>query len=252
MQHTTFSLRSPSHVERCGLSIVELLVVLSVIAVVIAIAVPALSHHRESAIRTSCMSNLRQMHQLFTLYAASYRDQVPLGYRNSKQFNSMIYSATSPPDGNFVLLGLLYKEGLLDSPNVCFCPAETNQQLMHNTPSNPWPPGPDGDPTHNVHGGYGCRPMVEIPDDLSGRLPRLSHFREQAILADLVSVPQRVETRHRDGINVLYGNGAVHWVDLERFQAPLEACTSISFAGDFDDYQDELWEAIDLPPIMYR
>ncbi len=235
-----------------GFSLVELLVVLSVIALIVAIALPVLSHHRESAVRASCTSNLRQMHQLFTLYATSHREQVPLGYRHSKQFNSMIYSATSQPDGNFVLLGLLYKDGLLDSPSVCFCPAETNQQLMHNTAANPWPPGPKGDPTRNVHGGYGCRPQVEIHDDLSERLPRLSEFRENAILADLVSVPERVETRHRDGINVLYGNGAVHWVDLERFQEPLEACTSVSFTGEFDEYQDELWEAIDLPPIVYR
>ena len=31
-------------------------------------------------------------------------------------------------------------------------------------------------------------------------------------LADLTATPQRVDLRHRDGINVLYGDGAGRWV----------------------------------------
>src|SRR4051794_35381824 len=87
-------------------TLVELLVVIGIIAVLISILLPSLSKARESARRAACLSNLRQVHQAFVMYANENKERVPLGYRRGfKQFESMV-SAT--PGGKFCLFGILY------------------------------------------------------------------------------------------------------------------------------------------------
>ena len=72
-------------------TLVELLVVIGIIATLIAILLPSLARARQQAQRTACLSNLRQVHAALLFYAGDFRDQVPLGYRSAKQFNSMLF-----------------------------------------------------------------------------------------------------------------------------------------------------------------
>src|SRR5215213_10873059 len=81
-------------------TLVELLVVIGIIAVLVGILLPVMGKARESARRTACLSNLRQVHAIFYMYALENRDHVPMGYRRvspaalpAKGFNSMVYSA---------------------------------------------------------------------------------------------------------------------------------------------------------------
>jgi prepilin-type N-terminal cleavage/methylation domain-containing protein len=226
-----------------GFTLVELLVVIGIIALLIGVLLPALSRARESARKTACLSNLRQTHQFLVMYANDYRDRVPVGYRGTKQFNSMIYSGTA---GRFVLFGLLKVGGYMPEPQTYFCPAENDPRSMLGSEVNPWPPGPEGNPAVNVAAGYGFRPDVNIPDNpafWAGVLPRLTPFKSKAILADLTALPQRLGTRHRDGVNVLYGNGAAKWVPRDLFDDPLQLCTALNAAAN--PHQDEIWLRFD-------
>jgi len=60
-----------------GFTLVELLVVISIISLLIGISVPALSRARENARRAKCLSNVRQLRIALQLYADSHDGRVP-------------------------------------------------------------------------------------------------------------------------------------------------------------------------------
>jgi hypothetical protein len=211
---------------------------------------PALTKAQEASRRAACLSNLRQVHQAFAIYALENKDAVPLGHRSaSKQFNSMVFSFTT---GRWVLFGLLCQAKQIRSPEVLFCPSEGNPKFMYNTEANPWP-APDVTPGANVQTGYGARPEVMLPDNLAITppgfvMPRLTRFKNKAIFADLTAARTRVITRHRVGANVLYGNGGARWVPLKAFDQP-EVDWSEPAAGVPNPAQnathDAIWSAFD-------
>jgi prepilin-type processing-associated H-X9-DG protein len=70
--------------------LVELLVVVSIIAVLVAMLLPALNRARAQAQALQCQSNLRQIGQAFFNYAIENRDYVPpVGYAASLWFDNL-------------------------------------------------------------------------------------------------------------------------------------------------------------------
>ena len=185
---TSFAFSAPVRRRRAGppqscirraFTLVELLVVIGIVALLVSILLPAVSKARESARRAACLSNLRQVHLTFYLYAQANRDRVPIGYRGgNRQWDSMVFSSTSK---RLVLYELLYQSGYMKDPRVFFCPSEVDPQSLMNSGINPWPPG---DPSKQVYAGYGGRAETLLPDDLStiapGVMPRLSNFPQQS------------------------------------------------------------------------
>lgn len=68
---------------RNGFTLVELLVVISIIALLMAILMPSLQKAREQAKRIVCASNLKQMGLGISLYAIDNSDSLPLHHRGS-------------------------------------------------------------------------------------------------------------------------------------------------------------------------
>src|SRR5262249_54434512 len=131
--------------HRSASTLGRLRVFLGIIAVPISTSVPILRRAHAPAPRTRTLSKLRQTDHVFAFYADNYDGQGPMGYRNTsagpvKQYISRVNSATS---GQYVIIGLLYKAGLMDSPAAFFCPSETSDQSILRSSINPWPPGPD-------------------------------------------------------------------------------------------------------------
>jgi prepilin-type N-terminal cleavage/methylation domain-containing protein len=173
-------LKRPALRSRSGFTLVELLVVIAIIAVLISILLPTITRAREAANRAKCLSNLRTIGQLMTMYAGLYRDQIPIGYSggdNGGGTESTNYFltraaniASADPDVlsqngiriRYVGLGLLLKANLIKegSGEVFYCPSFVERDFQYNIPSNPWPPTKF---QGAVASSYGCRASTNNP-----------------------------------------------------------------------------------------
>ena len=127
--------------NRVGFTLVELLVVISILSLLIAILLPALTQARHHARRMACAGNLRQVGVAIHLYADDFDDTIPFGPAGRPVTGSNFYTVTgdvtsllSLEDGAPVGLGLLLNDYLAHQPTVLFCPgadqpSEAQEQL---------------------------------------------------------------------------------------------------------------------------
>ena len=64
--------------QRRGFTLIELLVVIAVIAILMAILMPALNKAREIGKRAVCLSNLKQLTLGWTMYANDYDQRMKI------------------------------------------------------------------------------------------------------------------------------------------------------------------------------
>lgn len=113
--------------NRSGFTMIELLVVITIIAMMISLLLPALSRARGLAQRVQCATNLRSIGQAIQIYAANNENQYPcnssmarsgfglpfLAMTNGQQENGQ-----AAPAG----LGLLYTTQMINNPTMFYCP----------------------------------------------------------------------------------------------------------------------------------
>ena len=106
------------HLHR-GFTLVELLVVISIIAVLISLLLPALSHARSLALRIVCASNMQQVGVALAEYSDEYRGQYPLGNTASWPFGVFSGNYITMQNENYPTwgLGMLYYSSFGSSSN---------------------------------------------------------------------------------------------------------------------------------------
>lgn len=220
-----------------GFTLVEILVVIAIIAIISAFAFPAFGRSREQANRSKCLNNLRQIHSAMGRFAADNDGTIPVGYRTGKkQFTTTLYSGSID---RYVLLGKLVEAGLVTEPSVFFCPSEADPTQAWNTKENRWP----AQPGKNLQGGYASAPLVDWGTEESPpNWPRLANVEHGALLADGFGMPKRVDSRHKDGINVMATDGSAQWVRREKIDSRLAQCKSLG--AEANDAQQWIWDTI--------
>jgi len=123
-----------------GLTLLELLVVISVIGLLAALLLPAINAAKTKAIGVSCLGNLKQLQSCWQMYADDNNGFLPPnrsqrgddGWRSTP--DSWIGNSSAPLDANFVNIqqGLLFKYDLNKSVALYHCPADKSRVMNCN------------------------------------------------------------------------------------------------------------------------
>ena len=113
-----------------GITLIEVLVVVGIIAVLVGLLVPAVFSARSTSRRLMCLDNLHQIGLAINSYAEHMNGSIPFGPKSPPIMTAAdFYPSTGAPtslvslmDGSPVGLGLLLDSELKGNPQVFFCP----------------------------------------------------------------------------------------------------------------------------------
>lgn len=114
--------------KRTGFTLIELLVVIAIIAILAAILFPVFAHAKQTALRSSCSQNLRQLNTALLAYTDDNGSRFPCTTWMSWIFASAY--GYQPRDKGPFIMDCLYS--YVKNPGVWMCPAIQPQMRLPN------------------------------------------------------------------------------------------------------------------------
>ena len=208
------SLRSSLRIQS-GFTIIELLVTISIVALLMSLMMPGFKAVRESANRIQCSSNLRQLGLAIFSYSTQNGDYLPKTIFDDDQTSMPRELMALTTGDNFLSLnienqwdglGLLVCNGnmFLDSPNVLYCPCHCGSH-----------PSSDFDTAKKLTGARVFGNYHYIGDtnrEKQCKRRPADQSSENPLVAD--GMREKSDVNHRNGANILYGDLSVRfWHD---------------------------------------
>ncbi len=197
-----------------GFTLIELLVVITIISILAAMLLPALKTARESAKRSACVNNLRQIGQSIHIYSMDFEGNTPVG-TDSRYFTIWASAASGDiPTG----LGLLFSQRYVPDGGIFYCPSvPRGLRRGYDNQYYGWSNFAAGNETWSSYD-YRTRRYVNPPGEWRMG-SNVGNNAPDAIVADGVindislggNQVYGSELHHKVGYNVLYIDGAVKW-----------------------------------------
>jgi len=200
-------------------SLVELLVVVSILALLMAILLPSLRKAREQAKLGTCASQLRQVGASIHAYAADERGHIPRGPTPTSPYDfegntiatNQVWigkgSTASPAQHpmQFNALGALLPTRGFDR-RVLFCPADNNFNRAEEMPRI----GTDD----SAYGSYLYRQLDHLPDGATGLLDQLGANRVSDQLVRVETLALDMNSLGPAAYGLRHTNHAAAWANI--------------------------------------
>jgi type II secretory pathway pseudopilin PulG len=228
--HVTPAIAPPRsrHALASGFTLVDVLVTMTVIAVLIGLLVPSLAGVNETARRVACQSNVRQIGLGIVMYANDFgghlpssryvrtsSQSMPAGYEESP--DKMVLLRVPPSDidptskyGEWDGLGLLYNTGYMNAAKIFYCPSHKGETTF-TAYARTWASG---------EGEIACNYLFRGHGPTSRRIAGTNAFAstdllwnidpaQSSLIAD--SMCNQSDYNHRVGVNFFRADLSVHW-----------------------------------------
>jgi len=249
-----------------GFTLIELLVVIAIIAILAALLLPALSRAKESAMRTSCINNLKQIGVGWTMYQSDFNAMMPCNWPGVTDTHTLAnpwrtYEAYRVIPGTSTIaigdgtdanmpsgpwnLGMLFATKLVPNPQCFYCPSSvhTGQTWSYAYYSTSvWPSTPTNSNDNEVRTGYNYFPQARTTE-FSGKIftPKAAKKvgdleLRKAMVCDLMhnypAIPHKMGTV--PGLNAMFPDTHVAWQGSNKKYA----CT----LGQVNAFDPAIWK----------
>lgn len=228
-----------------GFTLVEFLIVISIVVLLTGLLMPSLARSREAADRLRCANNLRQVGGALVGFLGDNNDRLPLLLPatgpNPRYSEGMILTTDdgAEVDGLGRLLRCSPTGGYLPDARMLYCPCHRGQHPFERYAQQIGGYMLDSELGNPAYCNYQYRSPI---DPASGDQIRNAMTSKKVLVAD--GLRTRADFNHIDGTNRLFGDGHVDWrADIDG--RILKDLPSVTGLVDLPNKYKTIWSNID-------